>query len=101
MLIDVQEPGLNLVLNGCFYGLVLVAALSLFPWRLRHGGNRWALWLPLAALALYAGYEGAMPARMNIRLDLALILPLLGIITIAWLIRLVMVRRGRRRAPPS
>ena len=54
MLIDVEEPAPNLVLNGCLYGIVLVAALSLIPWRLAAGRGRGTLWLPLASLALIA-----------------------------------------------
>ena len=50
MLIDIQEPGLNLILNGCLYGLAVLAALSVVPWRLRERRNRWTLWLPPAAL---------------------------------------------------
>jgi len=42
-----------------------------------------------------------MPARLNVRLDLTPILPLPWIVAIAWLIRPVRGRRGRRRAPPS
>ncbi len=96
MLIDVKAPDLNLILNGCFYGLAVLAALSVVPWRLRERRNRWTLWLPPAALALYLVYEITMPARWNIRLDLVLILPLLLIVWLAWLVRLVLLRRGRR-----
>ena len=96
MLIDIQEPGLNLILNGCLYGLAVLAALSVVPWRLRERRNRWTLWLPAAALALYLIYEISMPALWNIRLDLVLILPLLLIVGLAWLVRLVRLRRGRR-----
>ena len=37
-----------------------------------------------------------MPARWNIYLDLLLILPLLLIAVLAWLVRLVLLRHGRR-----
>ncbi len=96
MLIDVRAPDLNLILNGCFYGLAVLAALSAVPWRLRERRNRWTLWLPAAALALYLVYEIAMPARWDIRLDPLLILPLLLIVVLAWFVRLVLLRRGRR-----
>ncbi len=95
-LIDIQEPGLNLNLNGCFYGLAVLAALSVVPWRLRERRKRWTLWLPPAALALYLVYETTMPVCWNIRLDLLLILPLLLIVVLAWLVRLVLLRHGRR-----
>ena len=96
MLIDVKAPDLNLILNGCLYGLAVLAALSVVPWRLRERRNRWTLWLPPTALALYLAYEITMPARWNIRLDLLLVLPLLLIVVLAWLVRLVLLRCGRR-----
>ncbi len=95
MLIDVQDPELNLVLNISFVALVVLAVLAVIPWRLRDRRNRWTLWLPLATLAVYAVYEAAMPARMDIRLDLVLIWPLILIVFAAWLIRLILLRRVR------
>ncbi len=74
----------------------MLAALPAVPWRLRERRNRWTLWLPAAALALYLAYEFTMPARWDIRLDLLLIFPLLPIVVLAWLVRLVLLRRGRR-----
>ena len=94
MLIDVQDPNLNVILNACLLGLALLALLSLIPWPIRGRRNRWTLWLPVAVLALYAVYEAYMPARMNIRLDLVLILPLLGLAVGAWLIRILLIRRA-------
>ncbi len=96
MLIDVKAPDLNLILDGCFYGLAVLAALSVVPWRLRERRNRWTLWLPAAALALYLAYETTMPARWDIRLDLLLIFPLLLIVVLAWLVLPALLRHGRR-----
>ena len=95
MPIDVQDPGLNLILNACLLGLAALALLSLVPWRLREGRNRWTLWLPLGAVAIYAAYEIVLPARWDIRLDLVLIAPLLLVILGAWLVRLVILRLRR------
>ncbi len=97
MLIGVEAPDLDFILNGCFYGLAVLAALSVVPWRLRERRNRWTLWLPAAALALYLAYETTMPARWDIRLDLLLIFPLLLIVVLAWLVRLVLLRRRPAR----
>lgn len=94
MIIDVQDSALNVLLNACLYGLAALAVLAVIPWPLRDRRNRWTLWLPLVALGVYAVYERAMPARMDIRLDLVLIGPLLLIILAAWLIRLILVRRA-------
>ncbi len=83
ILIGVKAPDLNLILNGCFYGLAVLAAWSVVPWRLRERCNRRTLWLSPAALALYLIYEITMPVRWNIRLDLLLILSLLLIVALA------------------
>ena len=92
MLIDVQDSGLNLILNACLIGLALISLLSIVPWPLLAKRNRWTLWLPLGALAIYGVYETTMPARWDIPLDLALIAPLLLVISIAWIVRLVILR---------
>ena len=96
MLIDVQDDAANQILNGCLLGIVLITLLSVIPWRLRDGRNRWTHLLPLMALTLYVVYEITMPARMNIRLDLILVLPLITINLVAWLIRLARIRWLRR-----
>ena len=96
MLIDVQDIGLNYVLNGCLLSIFVVMLISLFPWRLRDGCNRWTLLLPWLALGLYGAYEFSMPTRMNIRLDLVVIWPLIGITFLAWFIRLMRIRLLKR-----
>ena len=97
MLVDVGDPVRNLILNACFYGIAAVTLLSLLPWRLKGGRNRWSLYLPLAALALYAIYETAMPSRWDIRLDLFLIVAMGLVIILAWVVRLVLRAPGRTR----
>jgi len=101
MPIDVQDPALNLTLNFCLFGIAAAALLSLVPWPLRRGRGRWSLWLPLPALALYAVYEATMPSRMDIRLDLVLIWPLLATILLGWTVRLLRLRWLRRRERPD
>ncbi|MGH6718632.1 MAG: hypothetical protein ACREER_04890 [Alphaproteobacteria bacterium] len=98
MPIDVRDPELNVVLNVGFYAMVACAVLSLVPWRLRDGRNRWSLALPVVAASLYLVYETTMPARWDIRVDLFVIWPLLIVTLGAGLIRLVLVLRRR---PPS
>ncbi len=96
MLIDVQDAGLNYVLNGCLLAIAAVTLASLFPWRLAGGRNRWTVFLPWLALAIYVGYEFAMPARMNIRLDLLLVWPMLCVAFVAWAVRALRIRWLRR-----
>ena len=98
MLLDVGDPGRNLILNACFYGIGLVTLLSLVPWPLKNHRNRWCLYLPIAAIALYVGYEAAMPSNWDIRLDLLLLAPMGLVILIAWSVRLALRERNRRAA---
>lgn len=97
MLLDVGEPGRNLILNACFYGIALVTLVSLVPWRLKGRRNRWAFYLPAAAMTLYGTYEAAMPSNWDIRLDLFLLAPMGFVIILAWAVRLVL--RARRARP--
>lgn len=94
MLVDVGDPARNLILNASFYGLALVTLLSLVPWRLKDGRNRWTLFLPVAALAFYVTYEIAMPPNWDIRLDLLLIAPMGLVIILAWGVRWALRRRS-------
>lgn len=96
MLLDVGDPARNLILNACFYGIALVVLLSLVPWRLKDGRNRWSLYLPVAALALYVTYEMAMPPNWDIRLDLFLLVPMGLVVIIAWGVRLALRARSAR-----
>ena len=94
MLLDVGDPARNLILNACFYGITLVTLLSLVPWRLKHGRNRWSLYLPIAAVVLYAIYESAMPSNWDIRVDLLLLAPMGIVIMLAWVVRLILRARS-------
>lgn len=96
MLIDVQDADLNFILNGCFFAIVALTVLSVIPWPLRDRRNRWTLVLPWLAVGLYIGYEAAMPTRMNIRLDLLMIWPLIGVAFLAWFVRLMRIRWLRK-----
>jgi len=65
MFIDVQDPDLNYLFNGCLSSIAIVTLLSLIPLRLSEGLNRWTLVLPWIELTLYFTNEHAMPARMG------------------------------------
>jgi hypothetical protein len=96
VIIDIGDPLRNVVLNVCFYGIVAVTLLSVIPWRLAGGANRWSLFLPLIGLTLYVIYEMSMPARWDIRVDLLLLVPLACLIVVSWVIRLIVSRRRAR-----
>jgi len=96
-MIDVQDPSLNLVLNVCFFVIFGLGLVSLVPWRLKSGGNRWTLALPVLAILVYVVYEVTMPNNWDIRIDLLLLWPILALIVLLGAIRAFLIwRRGRR-----
>lgn len=95
MLIDVNDPTLNLLLNGCFYLMLGLGILTMIPWSLKAGKNRWTLTLPFLTLAVYATYELSMPSQWDIRVDLLMLWPLLLMITLIGLLRLAVIRKLR------
>jgi hypothetical protein len=99
MLIDVQDPLRNLILNLCFFSIILMAVVAVVPWGAFGARtlSRLAIWLPAPALAVAYVYETAMPSRYDIRLDLVLLLPAYGLILLATLTRLFARRHARRK----
>lgn len=87
MMIDVQDPFLNPVLNFCLYLILGLGLISLIPWKLKSGKNRWTLILPILAVLCYLVYELTMPDNWDIRMDLVLIWPVLFLIFLASIIR--------------
>ena len=98
MIIDIQDPILNLALNSCLWFLLATALISLVPWRLKDGKNRWTLLLPVMSILVYAGYELLMPNNWDIRMDLVLIWPLLALIILSGLIRFILIRLYNTRS---
>ena len=84
--------------------MILVWLFSIcYPWHLRWPAAKWALHLPILLLALYWGYETAMPSHMNIRLDLPLIWGCMIISAILYVTRIIlfvsMAKRSRSSGP--
>jgi hypothetical protein len=101
MLLDVQDPVRNLVLNGCFYAIALLALLALVPWKAVGAGQTGhrLRWLAAPTLGLAIIYESAMPSRFDIRVDLFLLLPAYGLILLTSLVRWLAWRRASRPLP--
>ena len=80
---------------------MLVVAVSVFayPWSMHSRLSRLAAHLPLLFAALWLSYEWMMPAGMNIRVDLLVLLPLAGLVAICYLARLILLIRARGRGP--
>lgn len=97
-MIDVRDAELNLILNVCFFLILGLGLVSRFPWGLKSGRNRWTLALPFLAIAAYVVYEFAMPNNWDIRIDLLLLWPILGMIILAGVIRAFLIRRHNTRA---
>ena len=78
MLIDVEDAGLNTVLNACFVANVALTLLALVPWRVLGALRLCRLfrWVSIPVLVLSFVYESYMPTGYNIRVDLLILLPL-------------------------
>jgi hypothetical protein len=89
MLIDVQDPARNLLLNACLYTVAAMALAAIIPWKAIGYPrlSRALRWLAMPALGLAIAYEWAMPSRFDIRLDLVLLIPLYAIILMTSLVR--------------
>lgn len=96
MIVDIGDPLRNLILNACLYGIAVISVVSLVPWPIGGGRNRWTLYLPLVGIGLYLAYEVTMPPNWDIRLDLLLILAMGAVIVLSWLVRLLIMRRHTR-----
>lgn len=83
MIIDVQDELANLVLNACFYLICLITLASVIPWSLIFGKVKWPIYLPLPALVIYIIYEITFPPYWDIRLDLALLIPMMIVIILS------------------
>lgn len=97
-MIDVQDPIRNLILNVCFFAIVLLALLALVPWKLL-GVPRvglWLHWLPIPVIGLATLYEAVMPSRFDIRVDLFLLLPAYGVVVLSSIGRWVTYKRRAR-----
>jgi len=95
MLIDVQDPLRNFILNGCFYAIILLTLISLVPWKSLGAEHvsRMLSWLAFPVLGLAILYESVMPSRFDIRIDLILLLPAYALVVATSIVRW----RTRRR----
>lgn len=57
--------------------MAMCGVLSLWPFQFARRWKSWNLYLPIAGLALYGVYEGALPAEVEMRGQIALVVPLL------------------------
>ena len=75
MLIDVEDPLRKLILNCSLIAVVQIAIVAIVPWGTLGAEriDRLATMLPIPTLAIAFVYEGAMPSRYDIRLDLVLL----------------------------
>ena len=87
MIINVNDPSLNPILNTCFYLILGLGLVSLLPWRLKYGKNKWTLALPVLTIVVYLKYEFTMPNNWNIRTDLFLLWPVMLLVIVLGLIR--------------
>lgn len=84
-----------------FLGIIILAILSLIPFRLRDKWTSRMLYIPLVTILFGVIYEHHQTASSAWRFDLFFLYPLYGIISIGWLIRLIIVIVSERERLPS
>jgi hypothetical protein len=76
-----------------FWMMLATWAVSLFyPWHPSWPKAKWLVHLPWALIPMWAWYESLMPAGMNIRIDLLLIIGEVGLLFVVNIVRLIMFR---------
>jgi hypothetical protein len=95
MVINVNDPSLNPILNICFFLILGLGVVSLIPWKIKYGKNRWTMALPILAIIVYITYELTMPNNWDIRIDLVLLWPALVLILLLGLLRGILIWRHR------
>jgi hypothetical protein len=67
----------ELIQEASFWGILLCGVLSLLPFRFQWKWRSWNLYLPVAAVVLYAAFEVALPVEVDVLVGLMVLLPLL------------------------
>ena len=67
----------ELLQQAGYWGLAACGALSLWPFRFSRRWKSWNLYLPVAGLLLYGLYEFALPPEVDVRREMAILLPVL------------------------
>jgi hypothetical protein len=90
----------DIIQIGLFLSMVGVTLVTLvYPWSLRTSASRIWVHLPLSLLALYFAYEATMSPEMNIRIDLFLLWPMLGLAGLCYALKLLLL--SARLSPES
>ena len=77
-----------------FWVMIALAAVSFFyPWRPAQPLAKLLLHLPLLLIPSWIAYEMIMPVEMNIRLDLAFLLPAFAAAGLVYLCKIASFRR--------
>lgn len=66
----------ELIQQGCFWGMVLCGALSVWPFRFARRWKSWNLHLPIIGLVLYGLFEMALPPEVDVAGKMRVIVPL-------------------------
>ena len=84
----------NAALAVLFWTMIgLSLTVFAYPWRFHNRVSRIVLHSPLALLGVFIVYELVMPVEMNIRVDLFVLLPMMGATLLCYVAKLVLLKR--------
>jgi len=85
------------VLAILFWGMLGMSLFVLvYPWHIHSRASRVLVHLPLVLLSVFIMYESLMPAEMNIRVDLLLLLPVSGVVSLCYVAKLIFLSKVRK-----
>lgn len=80
--------------SGLFPAILAICLFTIaYPWRFRSRLARWLVHLPLLLVPMFIVYERTIPTGMNIRADLLVLGPAMGIGLLLYVMKLVLLCR--------
>jgi len=79
-----------------FFLICCTTLLSILPWPSKSKGPRILAVCPVISWIAFFIYESMIPVEMNIRVDLLILYQLLGISSIAFLLRITLIARLKK-----
>lgn len=86
---------------ACLGGIALCGILSLWPFRFARKWQSWNLYLPVAGITVYAIYEAALPAEVDVGGAMSFIVPVMLFLWVNGMAKVAVLRGLLERAGGS